>query len=162
MDKTVFTSRPDKKTLLQNLATLGMTIVLITVVILRREALARITWMVPAAIILCVYVLDALLFTSVTVYQDRMVAKAGHLSVRRIRFEQIQAVLTSMTTDRPVPIQVLAQGEKRLFVVLKDGSAVCISPQDQQGFIRMMQQLIPTLITDDTAEKPSTSTVPGE
>lgn len=149
MKKQVFKTKPGKKVMLQNLATLAMTGVLIAVVIWRKEALSRIMWMVPAAAVLCIYVLDAMLSTTVTITDTRVVAKAGHLSVRRIPLDQIQAVLPSISHLQPAPtsIQVLALGDKRLYLLLQDGSAVCISPYEQQEFIQSLVQQIPGLQT---------------
>lgn len=150
MNKTVFPARPDRKTLLQNLATLAMTGVLIAVVAWRREALARVNWIIPAAALLCVYVIDALLFTGVTVTAEQVIARAGHLSRRRIPLEQIRALAyqVELSPSGQKAVQVLALGEKRLFILLKDGSAVCVSPQDQQGFIALLQQRVPGLVIE--------------
>lgn len=139
--KTVFRAKADTATLLQSLLSMPMMIVLqLTLWSEKTSSLVR--WLLPVSVLLWAYIIDAVLFTSVTVANDTLLARAGHFAARRIPLDSIQKITTVM----PPPVrgksmvQTLALGKKRLYLILKDSEeSVCISPWEDQAFIALMK-----------------------
>lgn len=155
--KTVFRAKADITTLLQNLLAIPLMIVLV-LTLWKQQTAGLVGWLVPAASVLWLYMLDALLFTSVTVAHDTLIARAGHFAVRRVPLDRI----IKITTIMPPPVrgksmvQTLALGKKRLYLILKDSEeSVCISPFEDQAFIALIRSRGVEVEADVPADAPA-------